>query len=237
MVFVKGMIPWNKGLKMWEDREHPRGTLGKKHSEEWKIKMSERMKGNEFRKGITPWNKGKKGLQKSWNEGKNISGMSGKKHTEETKRKITLNNKGKKRSFETIEKIKVARAKQVLPFKDSFIELKIQDFLTVLKIEFVTHKYMNIKNSYQCDIFIPSMNLIIEADGDFFHMNPNKFSPEDRTFKNGMTAKEKWKLDLDRTKQLLEKGYKVIRIWENEIKKMTIEDFKEKIIEVRKNGI
>ena len=42
-----GVEPWNKGIKMWEDREHPRGMLGKtgpnkgkKFSEEYREKLS-----------------------------------------------------------------------------------------------------------------------------------------------------------------------------------------------------
>ena len=65
-------------------------------------------------------------------------------------------------------------------------------------------------------------------------MNPNRFSPEYQIFGKGMKAKERWKLDSNRTKQLISKGYNVIRIWENEIKKMKLEDFKEKIMEVKK---
>jgi len=44
---MKGVTPWNKGVNMWKDREHPRGTLGmkfpnaKKASEETRKKLSE----------------------------------------------------------------------------------------------------------------------------------------------------------------------------------------------------
>ncbi len=233
----RGIVPWNKGIEMWKNKKHPHQGV-----KMWKNK--EHPKGM---LGKTAWNKGLKGDYVSSEETKKkisennsrywkgkSTWIKGKRHSEETKRKIKESNKGQQRSLETKRRIKKARAKQIFPLKDTSIELKIQDFLTTLKIEFVTHKYMNIKNCYQCDIFVPSMNLIIEADGDFFHMNPNKFSSEDRAFKNGMTAKEKWKLDSDRTKELLEKGFKVIRLWENEIIKMKLEDFKEKIKEVKK---
>ena len=98
-----------------------------------------------------------------------------------------------------------------------------------LKIEFVPHKYIKIKYGYQCDMFIPSMNLVIECDGDFFHMNPNKFSPNDKIFKKGITAKERWNLDENRTKELIEKGFKVLRLWEYEIKAMNVNEFKERL--------
>ncbi len=124
---------------------------------------------------------------------------------------------------------KCAKRKLVTPKKDTSIEVKIQDFLKQLGIEFFTHQYINIKHAYQCDIFVPSKNLIIECDGEFFHMNPEKYASDYRIFGNGMTAKERWELDDLRTKELLEKGYKVWRIWENDIKKMNLVDFEKNL--------
>ncbi len=141
---------------------------------------------------------------------------------------------GKKRAKEIKKKLVKARSKQIFPLKNSSIELKIQDFLTALRIEFATHKYMNIKNAYQCDIFIPvqegiSQKTVVECDGDFFHMNPDRFSSEDKIFKKSMTAKERWQLDESRTQQLIEKGYRVLRMWENEIKEITLKEFEGKL--------
>ena len=45
--------------------------------------------------------------------------------------------------------------KLIVPIKNTSIELKIQNFLTLLHIEFFTHKYMNILQGYRCDIIIP----------------------------------------------------------------------------------
>lgn len=198
------------------------------------------------KKGSIPWNKNKKGLQKAWNKGlkgeeylnhfKNnkiwSKGLT--KEVNESIKRISESKLNHEVSIDTRKKIKKSRAKQVLPKKDTSIELKIQDFLTLLKIEFLTHKYMNIKHAYQCDILIPVQKgilqkTIIECDGDFFHMNPNKFSPEDKIFKNGITAKEKWEIDDSRTKELINKGFKVLRLWEKEIRIMGLEDFKLKI--------
>ena len=39
-------------------------------------------------------------------------------------------------------------------------------------------------------------------------------------------------LDDCRTKELLEKGFKVMRIWECEIRKMDLNDFKQRLMEV-----
>ena len=38
-MFEKGCTPWNKGIKMWDCKQHPRGMLGKKHTESTKTKI------------------------------------------------------------------------------------------------------------------------------------------------------------------------------------------------------
>ena len=175
--------------------------------------------------------------------------LKGRKFSKETKEKMRQHalkrfadkknhpNFSKHLSQETKEKMRQKRFIQIFPVKDTKIELKIQDFLTALKIEFLTHKYMNIKSSYQCDILIPQQKgipqkTIIECDGDFFHCNPNKYSEDYIRFPNSkekITAKEIWKRDDDRTKELLQKGFKVLRLWEFKIKDMNLNDFKQKI--------
>ena len=71
---------------------------------------------------------------------------------------------------------------------------------------------MKIKHGYQCDILIPSMKLVIECDGDYWHRYPIGND-----------------LDHIRTKELIQKGFKVLRLWEFEIKAMELNDFKERL--------
>lgn len=66
----KGKPPWNKGIQMWKDRPHPKGTLGmkfngRKFSEEWKKNLSEAHKGKKL-----PWSSGKN----HWNWKGGVSG-------------------------------------------------------------------------------------------------------------------------------------------------------------------
>lgn len=110
------------------------------------------------------------------------------------------------------EKFKELRKKIILPIKDTKIEVKIQNFLKQLGIEFFTHQHLNIKHGYQCDIFIPSMNLVIECDGIYWHKYPTRRD-----------------IDNIRTKELIEKGFKVLRLWEFEINEMSIDKFKSKL--------
>ncbi len=127
MKFKKGNIPWNKGIHMWKNKEHPKGMKGKKnrwgkHKEETKRKIGNAVKEN----AKTNPNSGMKGkiskmlgetyeeiygnkkakqmrLNKSLlimgDKNPNFGGLS-KKHIE----KISLSQKGKKHSIEHIKK-------------------------------------------------------------------------------------------------------------------------------------
>ena len=116
-------------------------------------------------------------------------------------------------------------------FKDTLIEVKIQNFLKELHIEFITHYYLSDKtNNYRCDIFIPeqkgiSQKTIIECDGCYWHgcliCDKNK---ELKDFQ--LKSIERDEL---RTKELQEKGFRVIRLWEHEIKVMEVNDLRNKI--------
>lgn len=133
--------------------------------------------------------------------------------SKEHKRKISLIHKGTTLSEKHKKQIRAARAKQVLPIKDTTIEIKIQNFLKELNIDFLTHQYIKeIEHGYQCDILIPSMNLVIECDGNYWHKYP--------------IGKD---IDHIRTKELIEKGFKVLRLWERDIRKMNRDDFKNKL--------
>ena len=245
------LTAWNKGRKGYhlseehkrkirENHPHLSGCnhpmYGKHHSIESRRKISNANKGKivskETRIKVSNANKGR------------ISINKGKKRSEKIKIKIsnTLKKDWSKYSKEKkdirLKNLKEARKHQIIPIKDTTTEVKIQNFLKEMGIEYFTHQYIKeIKHTYQCDIFIPEQGgifqkTIIECDGDFFHMNPNKFSPEDKCFENGITAKERWKLDNNRTQELIEKGFRVIRLWENEIRVMEINDFREKIYAV-----
>lgn len=123
----------------------------------------------------------------------------------------------KKHSENTINNIKQKRAKQIVPLQDTTIEVKIQDYLKLLGIDFLTHQYMKeIEHSYQCDIFIPSMRLVIECDGIYWHKYP--------TGNN---------IDHIRTEEMISKGFKVLRLWEIDIRKMTLDELRTKILEAR----
>ena len=124
------------------------------------------------------------------------------------------------------------RKYRVFPVKDTSIEVKIQNFLKELQLEFITHQYMKeIKHGYQCDILIPvqegiNQKTIIECDGDYWHGNIKKYNP--------LNTKQIEQIERDkiRTKELLEQGFRVIRLWEHEIKPMEIDNLKNIILTI-----
>lgn len=121
-------------------------------------------------------------------------------------------NKEDPRVKENIKGLLENRKTQVLPTKDTSIEVKLQNFLKELNIKFVTHKYIKIEHGYQADIFIPSKKLIIEAFGTYWHHYP--------------TSRP---IDVLRCNELRDKGYKVLVLWENEINLMTLQDMKNEL--------
>ncbi len=216
-------------MRKWSPSEEARKKIsdklkGVKLSEKTKKKISIALTGKvkplETRKKLSIANKG----QTPWNKGV--------ARTEETRKKISKSSLGKKLSIETRQKIKEARKQQIFPVKDSTIEVKIQSFLKNLEITFTPHKYMgDIKYSYQCDIFIPtqdgiSKKIVIECDGDYWHGNlgiiPITKLPQHR--------KAQRCLDYERTAQLEEAGFTVVRLPEHKIRKMNEDDFKERLL-------
>jgi G:T-mismatch repair DNA endonuclease (very short patch repair protein) len=126
--------------------------------------------------------------------------------------------KGHEVSLKTREAVKKNRATQIFPKKDSSIEVKIQNYLKELGIEFFTHQYMKeIEHSYQCDVLIPvqkgiERKTIIECFGNYWHHYP--------------LSKE---IDIQRCNELREKGWRVLVFWENEIKEMMLNNLQEEL--------
>lgn len=121
-------------------------------------------------------------------------------------------NKGKTNVYskETIEKLKQARLKQIYPKKNTSIEIIIFDILNKLELKFDKHKA--IKNICQADAYIKP-NIVIFADGDYWHCNPRRYKKpiSEAQVKN-------IKRDILANKRLNELGFKVIRLWEFDLK-------------------
>jgi len=208
--------------------------MGTHLSEETKMKISNSLKGikrgpmsDEHKKRVSIFRTGKGIGNIAWFIQRGVSGpMLGKHHSDVAKEKIRLKRANQKmktgwhQSEQAKAKYRLKRMTWITPIKNTKIEVKIQNFLKELNIEFKTHRPMNeIKHFYPCDIFIPSGKLVIECDGEYWHNYP--------------VGTE---IDKIRTKELLEKGFKVLRLWGDEIKGMSCLAFKVKMDWAIKRG-
>ena len=98
--------------------------------------------------------------------------------------------------------------KEILKGNPSKLEFTFADILTGLGIEF-THQYE--VDGFDYDFHIPSRNILIEVDGDYWHGNPEKFSEL-----NNMQRKNKG-LDKLKTIHAERHNYTLQRFWETDI--------------------
>lgn len=107
------------------------------------------------------------------------------------------------------EKARARRLKQKIPNKFTSIEIKTKEFLDELHIPYKTHK--SVMGITQPDFFIEP-NICVYCDGNYWHNLPNV---------------------IERDKKINEvlkfAGYKVIRLWEKEIKVMQINEFENRL--------
>ena len=100
-------------------------------------------------------------------------------------------------------------------------EKLIEDELIKLNINYIPQKEIC---GYSVDFYLPDNKLIIECDGDYWHANknilPNQKYIYDPQYKNGrLSVNEVRQKDKIKDDIFIKNGYKVIRFWENKIKK------------------
>lgn len=219
-LFQRGKSSWNKGI-LHTEKHKINLKIAKENEKERLWRRKGKLVSCKICNKKTYHNKYRLEKFKNYFCSKKCSGLLITTKRRETARDLGLSGKGKflslnhknKISQTRKEKIKSGEIKFTFPTKDSSIEIKIQNFLKQLGIEFFTHQYMKeIEHGYQCDILIPSMSLVIECDGNYWHKYPI-----------GLER------DHIRTKELIEKGFKVLRLWESEIRVMDINQFRKQI--------
>jgi very-short-patch-repair endonuclease len=188
-------------------RGHAARINGGFYSEKGAKKSGETRK-KRFASGeITQWNKGKQYTDEQYN-----AILIGLKSTSR-REKISKALKGKPKSEEhkkVMLETLARNRKEILKGNPSKLEYSFASILESLNVEF-THQYH--VDGFEYDFYVPSINTLIEIDGDYWHANPIKYTED--TLNNT----QKKNLGLDKLKnQLAEsKGYKLIRFWENDI--------------------
>lgn len=110
----------------------------------------------------------------------------------------------------------------------SKLEKTFANILDLLDIKYEILFYAkDIKAFY--DFYIPEYNTIIEVDGDFWHCNPDRFPiPQYESQKKNLIR------DKEKNEWAISNGYKIIRIWENDINN-NIQQVKQILTETLKN--
>ncbi len=92
--------------------------------------------------------------------------------------------------------------------RNSDEEMKFLEHLRVLHPD-VVHKYRIDDINHEFDFFVPSLNLIVEYDGDYWHGNKalHELSP---------AMKRQFRLDQSWARAAQERGYTVHRVWASE---------------------
>ena len=171
---------------------------GKKHSKETLKKISESRKGkgtgNKNSMANLIWRKkASDNLKKKWDRG------------EMEHARIIMSNKIKE--TRRLGKLKsVIRSKKE---KEMVVEIK--------KMGYEVQHSLRVETKI-CDIFIPSLNLIIEYNGDYWHCNPKKYKPDYFNQKKQKTAKELWEYDKNKIDLIKGKGYNLEIVWESDLK-------------------
>lgn len=135
------------------------------------------------------------------------------------------NEKRCKKQTESIKKywenITDEQRHKVFNYGVSSLESKISEVLNFLLIPYTTQFTLKGKIF---DFRISNTNILIEVNGDYWHCNPSKYKVDEVvSFPNGCKkVSDIWKKDEEKKLKAENAGYKVVYIWEEEIKKVDI---------------
>jgi len=92
-------------------------------------------------------------------------------------------------------------------------ELIVRGLLQQLGVEFVEQYPVGY---HTVDFFVPSKLLVVQADGDYWHANPLLYPDEGRL---SSAHRKQRGVDCSCNSYLLNHGYRVVRLWENDLHK------------------
>ena len=200
-------------------------VYGKIHTDEWKfeqsIKVKELWKKDDFKQKV------KTGQENFFNEN---GFWCGSDERSLKKRELTFLREYCVKNISEVKEIRTKADETCLKKygKTSFelllsgrkknrgtnIEVKISKILIETDIKFETQYEINVGETFRIyDFYLPEFNLLIEADGDYWHGNPNKF-----TILNEVQSINKIN-DIFKNELAKENGFSLIRFWETDIKK------------------
>lgn len=123
---------------------------------------------------------------------------------------------------------KQLKIKSLLSGKYSKLELNFQNYLNVLKLDYVHSFYIS---RFQYDYKILNTNILIEIYGDYWHANPEKYKNNDIIHYPAkfIKAEDVWEKDKKKIELAKSNGYEVIVLWEKFLNSATENEILEKI--------
>lgn len=71
--------------------------------------------------------------------------------------------------------------------------------------------------SYVFDVYVPQLNLLVEVNGDYWHLNPFMYAANHVDESRNVTARGVWEADAMKHRAAFDAGYKVNVLWESSI--------------------
>lgn len=141
---------------------------------------------------------------------------------------------GTHHSKETIELIRKRRFEQVISNNNTIPEQIIEGILVRNNISY--RKQWNVDYKMIVDFYLPDHSTMIFADGDFWHCHKRFGFTDDQVVHHGKTKKEIVEKDDYQNEYLVQKGYRVLRFWEQDLKNKESEVEQEIIKEIHNEG-
>lgn len=109
-------------------------------------------------------------------------------------------------------KLQVASPNRMSKFRRKVTEPEriVRKMLQRFGVEFVEQAPIGY---YTVDFFVPSLNLVVQADGDYWHANPKTY-PSNKLSK---TQAKQTRIDASCDSFLRNLGYMVVRLWESDL--------------------
>lgn len=121
---------------------------------------------------------------------------------------------GEEKAAEYKEKLRLASPARMAKFKRKITapEKTVSALLASLGVAYVEQAPLGY---YTVDFLVPSVRLVIQADGDYWHVNP-KLYPDESTLSD--TQRKRRRLDASCDSFLRNRGFTVVRFWEYDLK-------------------
>jgi len=229
--FKKGIIPWMKGKHQSKEAiEKQRASMIKTYSTNLQLKkrISEAtkkvMSNPKFRERLSEIRKRgiASGKIKVWNRGKRPSEETIRKQRETLMKRLSNPEERKKvserstatllRLYETGTFPKQENTKPERQIKEELIKRGYKE-----GIDFI-HQY-KFMNKFMCDFCFPKQKVIVEAYGDFWHANPNKYPAGSTLHKHQIKGVGRDKSKEAYIRKVDNNSWIYLILWESDIKK------------------